>query len=119
LLFIILPDDGKLYTWGYGSNGRLGHGEEADVLLPTVVTSLKDEKIVHVACGGCHTAAVTSNGLLYTFGWNHYGQLGHGAPCFSGEDLQVVPKIVEGLKSHHVVQVACGEQHTVALVTSS
>lgn len=59
-----------------------------------------------------------ANGLLFTFGWNHYGQLGHGAPCFGGEDLQLVPKIVEGLKSHFVVQVACGEQHTIALVRS-
>lgn len=65
----------------------------------------------------CHDSKL-ANGLLFTFGWNHYGQLGHGAPCFGGEDLQLVPKIVEGLKSHFVVQVACGEQHTMALVRS-
>ena len=56
-------DDGKLYTWGYGSNGRLGHGEEADLLTPAVVEAIKDEKIVHASCGGCHTAVTTGTYL--------------------------------------------------------
>jgi len=105
---------GKLYTWGYGSNGRLGHGVEADVFVPTQVEALSDEKIVHAACGGHHTAAVTDIGMLYTFGWNHYGQLGHGPVGIN--DCTMVPMIVEGLKTHCVVQVSCGEQHTIALV---
>jgi len=106
---------GKLYTWGYGSNGRLGHGAEADVVLPTVVEALANEKIVHVSCGGHHTAAVTDNGLLYTFGWNHYGQLGHSSSSDSN-GCSLLPVLVEVLKSNFVVQVSCGEQHTVALV---
>jgi len=109
-------DNGALYTWGYGSNGRLGHGEEVDLLTPQIVEALKEEKIVHASCGGHHTAVTTANGLLYTFGWNHYGQLGHGPPCFGGEDSQMVPKLVEGMTSCSVIQVSCGEQHTIALV---
>ena len=107
--------DGKLYTWGYGSNGRLGHGEETDILVPTVVDALIDEKVIHASCGGHHTAATTEHGLVYTWGWNHYGQLGLGPPGY-GSDSKMVPTIVEALKSHFVVQVSCGEQHTIALV---
>ena len=55
--------EGKLYTWGYGSNGRLGHGEETDVLVPTVVEALADERVIHASCGGHHTAATT--GILF------------------------------------------------------
>jgi alpha-tubulin suppressor-like RCC1 family protein len=109
-----VSSSGKLFTWGYGSNGRLGHGDEADVPIPTEVGALSDEKIVHVSCGGHHTAAVTDNGLLYTFGWNHYGQLGHGSVSLN--DCTPIPMIVEALKSNVVLQVSCGEQHTIALV---
>jgi len=105
---------GKLFTWGYGSNGRLGHGDEADVPIPTEVATLSDEKIIHVSCGGHHTAAVTDNGLLYTWGWNHYGQLGHGSVSLN--DCTPTPLMVEALKSNIVLQVSCGEQHTIALV---
>jgi hypothetical protein len=32
---------GTCYTWGAGSYGRLGHGEEADILVPKRVDSLE------------------------------------------------------------------------------
>ena len=36
--------------------------------------------VVYVGCGIRHTAAVTADGELYTFGHNMCGQLGHGVP---------------------------------------
>ena len=30
-------DDGRLYSWGYGCNGRLGHGSEEDGKIPREV----------------------------------------------------------------------------------
>ena len=58
-IFMYNLDNGALYTWGYGSNGRLGHGEEVDLLTPQIVEALKEEKIVHASCGGHHTAVTT------------------------------------------------------------
>jgi len=109
-----VTDAGELYTWGYGSNGRLGHGDQGDQLVPLRVEALKDVKIVHASCGGYHTAAVTEDGLLYTFGWNQFGQLGQGASSFG--EYESTPKVVEALRDRVVVQVACGDQHTIALV---
>ncbi|RWS18306.1 hypothetical protein B4U80_02319, partial [Leptotrombidium deliense] len=56
-----------------------------------------------IACGGAHSAAITANGELYTFGKGRYGRLGHG----DSED-QLRPKIVEALLGHFVVHAACG-----------
>ena len=33
---------------------------------------------MEIACGGAHSAAITSSGELYTWGKGRYGRLGHG-----------------------------------------
>ena len=40
---------------------------------------LKNESIVHLACSGFHTLAVTSNGQVYAWGYNNDGRLGLGS----------------------------------------
>ena len=39
---------------------------------------LADESVMHLACGGAHSAALTQDGSLYLWGKNHHGQLGMG-----------------------------------------
>ncbi|XP_056846776.1 PH, RCC1 and FYVE domains-containing protein 1 isoform X2 [Raphanus sativus] len=48
----------EVYTWGKGSNGRLGHGDVDDRNSPTLVESLKDKQVKSIACGANFTAAV-------------------------------------------------------------
>mgnify|MGYP002380472937 CR=1 FL=1 len=38
---------GQLYTWGYGVNGRLGHGNEEDQKLPRLVTTMQGKKVIY------------------------------------------------------------------------
>ena len=59
-----------------------------------------------------HTAAVTGNGDLYSWGGGMYGKLGHG-----DESGHSTPKHVEGLAGLVVSQIACGSRHT-AVITS-
>ena len=60
--------DGNMYSWGYGFDGQLGHGKRNDVGVPKLVTtSLIGKRVVHVACGGRHTAISTNEGELYTW----------------------------------------------------
>ena len=59
---------GELYTWGEGVNGKLGHGNNEPEVKPKLVTCLTTgKKVVHVNCGDCHTAVVTTEGELYTW----------------------------------------------------
>lgn len=46
--------------------------------VPTHVKLQGDVQIRQVSCGWRHSAAVTTKGVVYTFGWSKYGQLGHG-----------------------------------------
>ncbi|KAK2918020.1 hypothetical protein Q8A73_004766 [Channa argus] len=66
-----------------------------------------------VSCGSRHTAAVTTSGDLYTWGWGEYGQLGHRTLISSDE-----PKCVEFFSGQQmrVVDVVCGAWNTFAAV---
>lgn len=56
-----LTTKGKVYTWGKGSNGRLGLGDTSDRNYPTLVGALKDMNVQSVACGSSFTAAICSH----------------------------------------------------------
>ncbi|XP_054475313.1 RCC1 domain-containing protein 1-like [Anoplopoma fimbria] len=66
-----------------------------------------------VSCGSRHTAAVTTTGDLYTWGWGDYGQLGHQTLISSDE-----PQRVEFFREQqmHVTDVVCGAWNTFAAV---
>lgn len=73
---------GKLYGWGWSSDGRLGFnpGEEEDegtiVCQPRRVLLPPGIDIRTVDCGHAHTLCVSTRGKVYAFGWNAHGQCG-------------------------------------------
>ena len=75
----------------------------------TQVDSLEDERVVMIACGGAHSAAVCADGSLYTWGKNHHGQLGHGDVASESEPRKVATF------GERVGWVSCGGSHTAVL----
>ncbi|XP_031388799.1 PH, RCC1 and FYVE domains-containing protein 1-like [Punica granatum] len=103
---------GKLFTWGDGDKGRLGHGDKEPKLVPTCVAALVEPNFCQVACGHSLTVALTTSGHVYTMGSPVYGQLGN--PHSDGK----LPTRVEGkLAKSFVEEIACGAYH-VAVLTS-
>uniref|UniRef100_A0A8W8L1M9 HECT-type E3 ubiquitin transferase n=1 Tax=Magallana gigas TaxID=29159 RepID=A0A8W8L1M9_MAGGI len=100
---LALSAEGEVYSWGEGEDGKLGHGNRSPCDRPRVIDSLRGKEVVDIAAGGAHSACITANGELYTWGKGRYGRLGHG----DSED-QPRPKLVEALKSYRVVDMACG-----------
>ena len=43
-------EDGKVFTFGDGSHGQLGHGSTAGELIPREVQGI-DESVSQIACG--------------------------------------------------------------------
>ena len=73
--------DGRLFTWGLGDDGRLGHGDAEPRHSPAHVCAggaLERARVRGIAGGGHHSAAVTEAGQILTCGRGTYGQLGHG-----------------------------------------
>ncbi|ESR51907.1 hypothetical protein CICLE_v10030553mg [Citrus x clementina] len=105
---------GKLFTWGDGDKGRLGHGDKEPRLFPECVAPLIDENICQVACGHDLSVALTTSGHVYTMGSTAYGQL--GVPVADG----LVPTRVDGeIAESFVEEVACGAYHVAALTSTS
>ena len=55
------PGQGKLFTWGIGTGGRLGHGDDRARVEPTLVEGLAGYVIVRVALGKLHMLALTGS----------------------------------------------------------
>lgn len=99
----------KTFAWGAGGHGQLGIGAiTAPVKKPVLVPKLSVLKCRQVSAGGLHSAALTADGHVYTFGWGRLGQLGQKAACMYEE-----PALVD--MPCAVVKVVCGGNHTLAL----
>ncbi|CAK9187802.1 unnamed protein product [Ilex paraguariensis] len=114
---------GKLFTFGDGTFGALGHGDRESVPYPREVQSLSGLKTIKVACGVWHTAAIVeltdqsgvtiSSRKLFTWGDGDKNRLGHG-----NKDTCLLPTLVSALNDYNFHQLACGHNITVGLTTS-
>ena len=77
---VLVSAEGRVWTFGWGTSGQLGHNDEQDRLVPTLLAAVVFEasKIVTVAAGGWCTMAVGDNGALWAWGSGSFGQLGLG-----------------------------------------
>lgn len=113
---LAVTEYGDVLSWGNGVNGVLGHGtgdSSTSVLwgVPRVVETLQGVEVAQVAGGAHHSAAITTEGQLFTWGEGAQGQLGRELP--SGHRFDGVPRVVE--IEGEVAQVACGFAHTLIL----
>jgi RCC1 and BTB domain-containing protein len=60
-----------MYTFGYGKDGQLGHGDKENKTSPVLVQALEGKHITQVQCDGRHTMALTSSGYMFTWGYGH------------------------------------------------
>lgn len=68
--------DGRVYTWGSGLYGQLGHGDRYPRFEPTLVAALVRVNITDAVAGTRHTVAVCDLGEVYAWGSNEFGELG-------------------------------------------
>ena len=70
-----IKTDGTLWTWGYNNFGQLGDNTAINRSTP-VTTFAGGTNWKQVAGGVNHTAAIKTDGTLWTWGYNNFGQLG-------------------------------------------
>jgi alpha-tubulin suppressor-like RCC1 family protein len=111
-----ITDNGELFTWGVGFQGRLGHGDKEPCYLPTKVGgALEGHFVVDVACGSFHTVALTKNGTVFCWGDNANGQCGSGTlPEAVTRPYCVASLCVVG--GGVAKAISCGRQHTAVVM---
>ncbi|KAK6726280.1 hypothetical protein RB195_004541 [Necator americanus] len=73
---IFLTAKGSVFVLGTGSRGELGIGLVPRVCELTWLEALEGVRVISIAASGWHSAALTADGDVYVWGWNHRGQLG-------------------------------------------
>jgi alpha-tubulin suppressor-like RCC1 family protein len=71
-----IKTDGTLWTWGQGVRGQLGDNTGTTRSTP-VTTFAGGTNWKQVSAGGIHTAAIKTDGTLWTWGYGNQGQLGN------------------------------------------
>jgi len=64
---LAISDTGKLYSWGHGKYGQLGHRCQQGELKPKLVEDIPN-RVVSVVASTFYTAVLTVDGQVYTFG---------------------------------------------------
>lgn len=122
---LVVSITGALYAWGINEFCQLGIvSPEANVLRSPIRIDLPfSRRVVRAAAGGMHSFAIDIYDDVWTWGLNSRGQTGididedgHGMVI---ETPRRVPTMCEGnpaLAGSHVVDIACGEFHSVFLL---
>ena len=115
---VALKSDGTVWAWGYNYHGELGNGTKTGntanstpgQVLTAAATPLTG--ITAVRGGFWHTLALKSDGTVWAWGNNDWGQLGNGSatPSYGGVAYAAQ---VTGLSN--VVAIAAGHWHSVAV----
>eukprot|EP00960_Hanusia_phi_P053443 762076-Hanusia_phi.AAC.3 len=72
-----LIEGGSVFAWGRNNDGQCGMlpSEQPICYEPTEVILLRWTVVTKVACGCCHSLAITEDGKLYSWGWDNYGKI--------------------------------------------
>lgn len=109
---LALSKDGRIWSWGYGEDGQLGHGAIEDTLTrPKLLesTQIDGKQVADIVCGADFSAVLLRDGTVLTFGSNYFGQLGHGDTHDRSS-----PTPVATLMGMQVVELAAGAAHILA-----
>lgn len=96
--------------------------------IPRLVKGFEGTKVIYIACGQLHSAAVTGlhyfyyllfrtnqnyhseTNQVFTWGWGAGGCLGHGDMRY-----QLVPRLVTSLQGEDILSAAAGWKHTLVI----
>ena len=105
-----IKTDGTLWTWGRNSYGQLGVNDATNRLTP-VTTFAGGTNWKQVSGGGLHTSAIKTDGTLWTWGRNSYGQLGDNTTTNRSTPVTTF------IGGTNWKQVSCGYFYTAAIKT--
>ncbi|XP_076472647.1 protein RCC2-like [Babylonia areolata] len=131
---LFLTDRGKVLAAGDNKMGQLGIGNQTQNVPCPMQVKYKGPPIRRIACGGEFSMISDINGNLYSFGCPEYGQLGHntdGKYFVTSNKMEykceMTPRkvnvFIEKTRDGHVMpvtdvdvrEIACGQNHTLAL----
>ncbi len=115
---VALRADGTVWTFGRNDFGELGRPQSTAVRIgatladPTPAPVQGLSNVIAIAAGASHTLALRSDGTVWAFGWNWFGQLGTATNNRTNV-ANANPQPVPGL--NRITSVAAGGSHSLAV----
>ena len=106
-----------LYTFGVSVFGELGQGFKNSHATPNPVKSFYNSHVVQVSCGDVHSLALTTDGAVFSWGSNSFGQLGLTSDLEQRSKCAYAPEKILSLALFQVKRISCGRNHNVVLTT--
>ncbi|XP_068924910.1 alsin isoform X1 [Petaurus breviceps papuanus] len=115
---VLLTEGGEVYSFG-NLPWRTEPGEICP-RSPLLESALVGQHVVTVATGSFHSGAVTENGVVHMWGQNSAGQCAVANQHYVPEPtpISICDSETSPLLSVRILQLACGEEHTLALSIS-
>lgn len=74
---LAIRNDGTLWSWGSNNFGKLGYSTATGTNPNPNMVGISNDWL-SVSAGQWHSAAIKTNGTLWGWGYNYYGQIGQG-----------------------------------------
>uniref|UniRef100_A0A8B9M0G4 Alsin Rho guanine nucleotide exchange factor ALS2 b n=1 Tax=Astyanax mexicanus TaxID=7994 RepID=A0A8B9M0G4_ASTMX len=112
---VLLVEGGQVYS--FGELPWKQNQPSSGTTQPLLEAGLSEQHVVCVAAGASHSGAVTEDGVVHMWGDNTYGQCGLSGLSVVPNPTPVAVVDCEATPPQpiRVLEVACGEQHTLAL----
>nr|CAB3265495.1 protein RCC2 homolog [Phallusia mammillata] len=102
----------RVFTWGFGGYGRLGHSEQKDEHMPRLVQAFDRTGRGAVQVYAGYSFSLALNEMGSTLFWGLQGSV-------SNRDSTMYPKPVADLQGWKVRSIGCGHRHTVVAADES
>ncbi|KAG7236166.1 hypothetical protein INR49_001276 [Caranx melampygus] len=111
---VLLVEGGQVYSFG---ELPWKQSQVPEPAKPTLESALSGQRVVAVAAGSFHSGAVTEDGGIHMWGDNGAGQCGLSglSTVPNPTPVAVVDTDTSPLQSVPVLELSCGEKHTLAL----
>ncbi|QWB99902.1 InlB B-repeat-containing protein [Mycoplasmatota bacterium] len=115
-----ITSEGRVFTWGSNEVGILGDGTWTFRTTPTEITShfslLPGETVTNISLGSLHSSAITSEGRVFTWGYNNNGQLGDETTTNRTIPTEITSQF-SLLPGETVISISLGSYHSSAITS--
>jgi alpha-tubulin suppressor-like RCC1 family protein len=100
-----------VFSWGNNNYGQLGIGNQIDQSSPQQISFFKNpEEIISLYCGATFSICICKNGV-FSWGQNHYGQLGIG----NNKDQWSPQQILFFKNPEEIISLCCGAEFCICI----
>ena len=101
---LLITTSNLIYSFGDGPAS--GHGTDGNSydFVPKLIAALQKRQIISCAAGSRHSLCIDDEGIVYSFGRNYEGQLGHGDTCL---ETQLTPKCIQFFAVNNIKAKEC------------